>query len=123
MSLTATHSFRTWRRRIGIATAVCLVLVMAAYVAGRRHPVVHTEEAGCLLAVGSISCELSDDWTIGVPRDVGWTSASGAAHEGGRPGCLPPTARGVEGPVRLSWIDAEVDGRSWRQVVWVTCLD
>ena len=51
--------------------------------------------------------------------DVGWTSASGTAHEGGRPACLPPT--GDVGPVELSWVPVTTDGRSWRQVVWVTC--
>ena len=105
-----------------VAAVVCVLLVLAGWVAGRQGPEAHTAEAGCLSAVETISCELPDGWTVGVPLDLGWTSARGVEHDGGRPSCLPPTGRGLEGPVRLAWVPVEVDGRSWRHVVWVTCL-
>jgi hypothetical protein len=52
-----------------------------------------------------------------------WIDAAGFTHEDGRPECLPPTGRGLEGPVRVAWTAVEVGGRSWRQVVAVTCLE
>lgn len=111
--------------RLPVVAAVLLLVVVAllAYWAGRSQSRVVEAEVGCLSAVGTISCELPDGWTVGVPKDVGWTDIRGASHEDGRPACLPPSGRGLEGPVRLSWVPAEVDGRSWRQVVWVTCLE
>lgn len=47
---------------------------------------------------------------------------NGTFHEGSRPECLPPTGRGLEGPVRITWVPVEADGMGWRQVVAVTCL-
>ena len=105
-----------------VAAGLFVLLALAAYVVGRNQPLVHTAEVECMSAPGAISCELPDGWTLGVPSDVGWTAASGAQHDSGRPACLPPTGRGLDGPVRLSWVPVEVDDRSWRQVVWVTCL-
>ena len=105
-----------------VAAVVCVLLVLAGWAVGRQRPEVHTAEVRCLSAVGTISCELDDDWTISVPLDVGWSSPSGGDHLDGRPDCLPPTGRGLEGPVEVSWIPVEVHGRSWRHVVWVTCL-
>jgi hypothetical protein len=84
----------------------------------------HEAEVRCLSAVGDISC--TDDPDPGhaefrVPRDVAWTDANGDFHEGDRPQCLPPTGRGLEGPVGITWVKVEVSGRSWRQVVGVAC--
>ena len=105
-----------------VVEASLFLLLLAAYVAGRSQPRVRTDTVECLSAVGTISCELDGEWTFGVPLDVSWTSGS-HDHTDGRPACLPPTGRGLEGPVEVSWVPVEVDGRSWRQVVWVTCLD
>jgi hypothetical protein len=80
----------------------------------------HESGVRCLSADGAISCELPDDWTVSVPLDVSWSGAGGS-HEGSRPACLPPTGRGLEGPVELVWVPVEADGSEWREVVWVGC--
>ncbi|GAB6986318.1 hypothetical protein JCM10369A_28420 [Nocardioides pyridinolyticus] len=106
---------------------VAVVLVLAAavlgYLLGRQDPREHVEEVSCLSTAWAISCELEDDWTIGFPARVTWTDVHGAWHENTRPECLPPTGRGLEGPVRITWVPVDVDGTSWRQVVAVACLD
>ena len=113
----------TLSSRVGWAAAgLFLLLALGAYVLGTNQPRVHTAEVECMSAPGTISCELPDGWYVGVPLDVGWSSASGGDHFDGRPECLPPTGRGLEPPVRVSWIPVEAEGRGWRQVVWVTCL-
>lgn len=111
-------------RRIAVG-AVVLVLAAAGlgYLLGREGQRQHVEDVSCLSAPGAISCELEDDWTIAIPRQVTWTDTRGVVHDDSRPDCLPPTGRGLEGPVRITWIPVEVDGMGWRQVVAVTCLD
>ena len=111
-------------RRLAVG-AVVLVLAAAVlgYLLGRQDPREHVEEVSCLSAAGVISCELEDDWTIAIPRHVMWTDVRGTVHEDTRPACLPPTGRGLEGPVRVTWVPVEADGMGWRQVVAVTCLD
>ena len=98
-----------------------LGLVVGGYLLGTRHPRVHQESVRCLSAVGTISCDLADGWTIAVPRDVPWTDRNGVGHEGGRPACLPPAGIGLEDPVRITWVPVKVDGMGWRQVVAVDC--
>lgn len=111
-------------RRVAV---VAVVLVLAAavlgYLLGRQDPREHVEEVSCLSAVRTISCELEDGSTIGFPAGVTWTDVHGTVHEATRPECLPPTGRGLEGPVRITWVPVEADGRGWRQVVAVACLD
>jgi len=104
----------------GLIGAVAIGAAFAAFAVGQRNPQVVEEEVRCVSAEGTISCELSDDSYVSVPLDVRWVDASGRAHEGDRPECLPPT--GVEGPVRVAWTPVEVDGLGWRQVLSVTCL-
>ena len=123
---TAQRSVARWTsgpRRTAILVVLLAGVLAGAFLLGQRNPRVVVEEAGCLSAKAFISCELADGWTIGVPRDVWWTDASGDRHDGGRPTCLPPTGIGLEGPVRLAWTSVEVDGTSWRQVLSVTCLE
>jgi hypothetical protein len=106
--------------RAGLLAAVAIGVVLAAFAAGQRNPRVVEEDVRCVSGQGTISCELSDDWHVGVPLDVRWVDVSGGSHEGDRPECLPP--RGLEGPVRVAWTPVEVDGMGWRQVLSVTCL-
>jgi hypothetical protein len=114
--------FAARHRRAVVAFALVLTAVaFAGFAVGRRTRVV-TEEVGCLSAQGTIGCTLRDGWDVSVPLDVAWTDAGGGFHEGGRPKCLPPTGRGLEGPVRLAWTKVEAEGARWRQVVWVGCL-
>jgi len=110
------------RWAVPLAVLVLAVVVFVGYMAGRSERVV-TEEVGCLSAQRVIGCTLSDGWDISVPLDVAWTDVSGMFHESGRPDCLPPTGRGLEGPVRISWTEVEVDGMGWRQVLQVACMD
>lgn len=112
------------RTRWAVPLAVLLLAVVAflGYTAGSSSRVV-TEEVDCLSAQEAIGCTLNDGWDVSVPLDLAWRDASGIFHESGRPDCLPPTGRGLEGPVRISWTEVEVDGTGWRQVLQVACLD
>lgn len=104
-----------------VALAV-LVLVAAAvgFLAGRQSRVI-TETVECSSAVRVIQCTLEDGWTVSVPLRVGWSNNFGTSHPGQRPACLPPSGIGLEGPVEITWTEVEVDGRGWRQVLWVGC--
>ena len=110
-----------WR---GTALGLALVGLVGAALGYATSEATNGEhhEAGvhCLSARETISCELDDGWTVSVPDDVSWSRA-GTGHEGERPACLPPTGRGLEGPVDLVWVPVEADGSRWRQVVWVGC--
>jgi hypothetical protein len=99
---------------------VLVAVAFAGFAVGRNSRVV-TEEVGCLSAQGTIGCTLHDGWDVSVPLHVAWTDANGGFHEGGRPDCLPPTGRGLEGPVRIAWTKVKAGGTGWRQVVWVGC--
>lgn len=120
-----------------MATLLVSVMALAAlavgaglgYLLGQRDPVMHTTQARCLAAEGTISCMPSDDnghvdrgadWTYGVPLDVAWTR-NGTFSESGRPPCLPPTGRGLSRVVRLTWVAVETEDTSWRDVVAVGC--
>lgn len=110
-------------RRRWLAIGLVLALGFPAFVGfvvGRGSPVT-TEEVSCLSAQGTIQCTLSDGWDVSIPLDIAWTDAGGAFHEDGRPDCLPPTGRGLEGPVRIAWTKVDAGGVGWRQVVWVGC--
>ncbi len=117
---TALLDDRRWRA--AVITMGIVGLVVGGYVIGRHlPPTVQQESVRCLSATGTISCDLADGWTVAVPRDVRWTDRLGSFHEGGRPACLPPTGIGLEDPVQISWVNAELDGAGWRQVVAVDC--
>jgi hypothetical protein len=112
-----------WGRHHWVLVGLVLVLVavaFAGYAVGRSSRVV-TEEVGCLSALGTIGCTLQDGWDVSVPLDVAWTDAQAGFHDGGRPDCLPPTGRGLEGPVRIAWTTVKAEGTEWRQVEWVGC--
>ncbi len=112
-----------------VAVAALLVGAAGGYLLGQRSPAMHTTQARCVSAQGTISCQKvddegnvdrNDDWTYGVPLEVTWTH-NGAFHEGDRPKCLPPTGDGLTDIVELTWVEVEVDGMDWRQVVSVGC--
>lgn len=108
-------------RRSLVVLAIAVVAGLLLFQWGRSQPRVHEASVKCLSAPGTISCELPDDWTISIPRDVKWSDARGAFHTDGRPDCLPPTGIGLEGPVRVWWTEVEADGMGWRQVIMVGC--
>ena len=107
------------------AAVACLVVGLGlGYAVGQQRPAMHEAEVGCLSTVGDISCTDDPDPGHGefwVPRDVAWIDPNGSFHMGDRPECLPPTGRGVEGLVGITWVKVEVSGTSWRQVVGVEC--
>jgi hypothetical protein len=70
-------------------------------------------------AEGAIGVE-ADGYSYNIPLDVNWIDAQGSWHGHGRPECLPPADRAI-GPVSFGAVDVSRDGRSWRQVVWVSC--
>ncbi|HEU4511936.1 MAG TPA: hypothetical protein VFR87_02410 [Nocardioidaceae bacterium] len=106
---------------VALAGAFALVGGLVGFAFGQSHPRIHEEVTSCLSAVGTISCELEDGWTVAVPKDVHWEDRNGAFHSDGRPRCLPPSGIGLEGPVRLGIVPVEMGGMGWRQVVWVAC--
>ena len=94
------------------------------YIAGQQRPAMHEAEVRCLSAIGDISCTDDPDPGHGefwVPHDVAWIDSGGSLHVGDRPECLPPTGRGTEGPVGITWVTVEVSGTSWKQAVGVEC--
>lgn len=111
-------------QRSQLVVGAALVALVAGGVgygtAQARLGVHHEQGVECLSMKTQISCELEDGWTVAVPVDVRWGDDQGE-HDGSRPSCLPPTGRGLEGPVELAWVPVEADGTGWRQVVWVTC--
>ena len=109
------------RRSLLVLAVAALSVGLLVFQWGRSQPQVHEARVECLSAPETISCELPDDWTISIPRDVKWTDRHGDFHEDGRPGCLPPTGIGLEGPVRVWWTEVEANGMGWRQVVMVGC--
>jgi hypothetical protein len=111
-----------------VVLGALLLGAVAGYLVGQRNPAMHSTEARCDSSEGSISCQPVDDsgnldddgWTYAVPLDVAWTGG-GADHGGGRPACLPATGSGLSDVVRLAWVEVDVDGAGWRQVVSVSC--
>lgn len=100
-----------------------LILAACAFVGFRvgHGSRIATEQVSCLSAQGAISCTLGDGWVASVPLDVAWSDSGGTFHESARPKCLPPTGRGLEEPVQISWTKVDVGGIGWRQIVWVGC--
>ena len=65
---------------------------------------------------GSIT---TSDWTYGLPTaGVSWVDRQGSLHDGGRPDCLAP---GTSTRVRFAAVNVEVNGVTWRPVVWLSC--
>lgn len=112
------------RRGAAVAAGLLVVGLAVGYIAGQQRPAMHEAEVRCLSTIGDISCTDDPDpghGEFGVPRDVPWIDSGGSLHMGDRPECLPPTGRGTEGPVGITWVRVEVSGRSWKQVVGVEC--
>ena len=112
------------RRGAAAAAALLVVGLAVDYIAGQQRPAMHEAEVRCLSAIGDISCTDDPDPGHGefwVPRDVAWIDTGGSLHMGDRPECLPPTGRGTEGPVGITWVTVEVSGTSWKQVVSPPC--
>lgn len=112
------------RRDAAGAAALLVVGLAIGYIAGQQRPAMHEAEVRCLSSIGDISC--TDDLHQGqgefrVPRDVAWIDSKGSFQMGDRPECLPPTGRGSEGPIGITWVTVEVSGRSWKQAVGVEC--
>jgi hypothetical protein len=65
---------------------------------------------------GSIT---TSDWTYGLPTEgVSWVDRQGSLHDRGRPECLAP---GTSTQIRFAAVNVEVDGVTWRPVVWLSC--
>ena len=105
---------------VALLAIALIVVAVAGYLLGHRARIVR-ESVGCLSADKVISCTLDDGWTVSVPLDVAWSDVNDTFHQQGRPTCLPPTGRGLEGPVQIAWTKVEAGDIGWRQVVWVGC--
>ena len=128
-----TISSRTALRVVGVL-AVAVIALIGGWVVGasRTGPTIHnaggiTNDASITIHTGmahsgqdQISITAEDGWVYNVPLDVKWTDASGAWHENGRPGCLPPAVT-LLGPIVFGATQVTVSGHTWRPVVWVLC--
>lgn len=103
-----------WRGRLLLIGAL-----LVAYYAGTLRPTIAVHTAVPSSAEGAISIQ-ADGWTSSVPLDgVEWLDRTGAAHDAGRPDCLPPT--GATTPVTFGSVEVNRNGLAWRAVVWVDC--
>ena len=101
----------------GVATIV-LAVALGFLIGSWRSGV--TIETGRADSTGNGGGSITTDgWTYGFSSDIAWTDASNSLHEGGIPDCLPPLSS-VEG-VRFAWVEARVEGSTWRPVVWIDC--
>jgi hypothetical protein len=65
---------------------------------------------------GSIT---TSDWTYGLPTTgMTWVDSNGSVHDGGRPECLAP---GTSTQVRFAAVDVQIEGSTYRSVVWLSC--
>lgn len=116
------------RSALLVALAALAVGAVGGFAAGQRRPVMHETPARCSSGEMVILCQPvdgdgtidSDEWSYSVPLDVAWTGG-GAFHERGRPDCLQPSGREASEVVRLTWVEARADGKTWREVVSVGC--
>lgn len=103
--------------RVTLAIAALAFAAGYAVAAWRSSPQMATGTA--YAAEDQISVE-ADDFTYATPVDVIWTDANGTVHHGDRPGCLPPSGDPIT-DVRFAYVEASIEGASWRPVVWVDC--
>lgn len=98
--------------------AVAVLALAAGFSLGARQAGVHIETGradSTAAGGGSIS---TDGWTYGFSADIAWIDALDTRHEG-LPDCLPPLSS-VE-DVTFAWVDATIEGTTWRPVIWIDC--
>jgi hypothetical protein len=101
-------------------TGVCLMVagVLSGCGASAFSPNIQTGRAD-VNAAGDGGSITTSDWTYGLPTEgVNWVDAEGTLHGAGRPECLAP---GTSTQVRFAAVNVEVDGQTWRSVVWISC--
>lgn len=61
----------------------------------------------------------TDAWDYELPiSGVAWVDGAGTLHDGGRPECLVP---GASTQIRFASVEVQLDGTTWRPVVWISC--
>jgi hypothetical protein len=107
------------RSRVFVTGACLMVAVIVSGCAtGAVSPDIQTGRAD-VNAAGDGGSITTSDWTYGLPTEgVNWVDAEGTFHDGGRPECLAP---GTSTEVRFAAVNVEVDGQTWRPVVWISC--
>ena len=110
----------------GVRRAVVLtagVLIVAAFVGacgsdGTVSPAIQTGRAD-LNAAGDGGSISTGDWTYGLPTEgVMWMDRQGTRHDSGLPECLAP---GTSTDVKFAAVEVQVDGATWRPVIWISC--
>jgi hypothetical protein len=107
------------RYRWALIGVAALVLFPAGFLIGSARAGVSLHTGVASSTEQTIGIE-TDGWTYGIPLDIRWEDATGTAHFGGRPDCLPPSNTEV-GPITFAAIEVSIGGSTWRQVVWVSC--
>lgn len=104
---------------IGVIAMIALAL---GYVVGVNEATVRIQVGVASGVDGVITTIEADGWTYSVPDGVMWVDPTGVWHDSGRPACLPSTSAAVM-EVAFGSMVAEIEGGSWRPVVWVSCAD
>lgn len=106
------------RRQPWLAAGIAVVLLGTGYLIGtlRAGAMMHT---GVAYAAETQISVTADDWTYDIPLAVPWTDAHGTLHFGDRPSCLPASLQNVS--VKFAAVEVNINGTTYRQVVWVSC--
>ncbi len=99
--------------------AVVVVALALGFLVGTWRSGVHIETGQAHSTGNGGGSIVTDGWTYGFPADIAWLDIHNSWHEGGLPDCLPSLSI-VDG-VRFAWVDARIEDRGWRPVVWIDC--
>jgi len=92
--------------------------ILAGCGGGAVRPDIQTGRAD-VNAAGNGGSIITSSWTYGLPTEgVTWVDRLGIVHESGRPECLAPA---TSTDVRFAAVEVDVDGSTWRAVVWISC--
>jgi hypothetical protein len=112
---------RVWVITIGVWAVSTIGIAIGAFVVGAHNPSI-TVVSGKALVGESQATVSVDGWSYAIPIDVAWKGSDGIWRDRGRPACLALTGSNGPVPIQFGWVATNTpDGRSWRQVVWVSC--
>jgi hypothetical protein len=104
-----------------IALAICLVAGTIGYLVGLNRSNITLRTCPAYVAPTEATASCGDGWSYGIPvNDIEWHDTTGGIHSGGRPSCLPVGPQQVD-RLTFATVDADLNGRHWRPVVWVSC--
>lgn len=109
------------KRWLVIVASSCLLAGLLGFLVGVNRSGLTIRSCRAYVAPTQATATCGDGWAYAIPVDgVKWRDASGSWHDAGRPDCLPPGSQEVS-RITFATVDANVNGVSWRPVVWVSC--